>query len=170
MKAYLINPKERSVSEVEFDGTLGGVIKHYPYNALCVDMSRFTDSNIDAIAHLPLQMVAIAGEELINKDGAWGYMCDRCDEIHTVVGKALIIGRKEVSDEECEPADPQMTIQEARKFVKWARVCKLDKEETMELLENGNLPDRLTGKEDPFSAEAIVAGSLETHRILSSVH
>lgn len=170
MKAFLINPKERSVSEVEYDGTLEGVIAHYPYNAMCIDISSVTDSNIDAIAHLPLEMVAIAGEELIKKDGAWGYICDRCDEIHTVVGKALIIGRKEVDEDSCEPADPQMTIQEAGKFVKWARVCKLDKAETMELLENGNLPDRLTNKEDHFSAEAIVAGSLETHRILSSVH
>jgi hypothetical protein len=70
MKLYRIDPKARTVEELDYDGTLEGMMQYYPYNLMCVDVSRFSMETIDGIVHLDSDTTNRNGEAIAMEEGA----------------------------------------------------------------------------------------------------
>ncbi|HEY6018440.1 MAG TPA: hypothetical protein VIY48_00615 [Candidatus Paceibacterota bacterium] len=120
MKAYKIDPKSRTITELEYDGTPLGFIQHFPYNTMEI---REINEEQDCV----LLCEAGLDEEKAREAGAWGIYCATCQKMHAYVGVALIFNR--------DGEDPQVMrevrhgIEEFREIVKWGDILEVRKEE-----------------------------------------
>lgn len=176
MKMYLIDPLKRSVSEIQYEPAsltdINETGKYFPYPAGMADMlSIQLGSEYDVVMHLDkkYESMPVLGDLMLQQEGAWGYYCKNCKTIHSIMGKSLLIGREFRSvegEEKGHLSDPHTTLEEVRKWVKWASIIHLDPEETQEYLSTGKLPERVDpAQQEVIPADAMVAAAMEMARI-----
>lgn len=152
---------------------VGETAHMFPYPAGMANLQPLeVNGHSDVIIYLDekYENLPIIGDLMLQSEGAWGYKCGQCAKLHSVMGKSLLVGREfKATEEGVEKGfltDPHMTIEEVRKFVKWANIIHLNKEESMEYLESGKLPERVDPAQgEVIPADAMVEAAMEMARI-----
>lgn len=86
MKALLVDPRTRSVQEVEYDGTPAGLASLYPYTQMtCEQVNTFGD-------HMMYCKSAGHEHNPATDEGWWGVDCGKCDTLHRYAGRAVLFG------------------------------------------------------------------------------
>lgn len=114
MRAYLINTKDREITEVEYDGTPAGLASLFPYQAMnCL----IINGGGDAMMYNPAGM----------QDGTWdrehgwqtGCVCG-CGTYVQYAGRCIIFGT--ILGNMDVPADPYFTLRSYLGQVEWTDI------------------------------------------------
>lgn len=188
MKLYLIDPKTRTVKEVEYEPRdiydPGSVAEYFPYEAGLADFKTILcGEKFDILVKLDkiVSDVPVLGDLMTRQEKAWGYHCHGCNKIHSIVGVSLIVGHDMEGDRHIL-CSPHHSLEAVKRWVKWANLLELTQEESDIYRKTGKVPeaarDRATktfgapqiGEEETPSNEwidpsATVAAAMEMARI-----
>lgn len=112
MKALIVDPRTRSVQEVEYDGTVAGLAALYPYNRLTVEaVNQWGDHMMFA----PVDNNGTHPEAAVGSE--WGVNCGRCEVLHRYAGVAVLFGT--LRGDPDEPQDPVISARGYLDAITW---------------------------------------------------
>jgi hypothetical protein len=168
MKAYRIDPKERSITQFDYDGTVEQLSEHYPYNAMTAHLTVFNDTGdflLCTDSKFSDVMIALGGIKFAKEYGSFAFVCQECDTIHHIFGVAILASRDLTVEDKVVFKNPSISLQELREQIGWGDAHEISKEELATMMEEHELPKRLQPDEPIYDARSEVTAAMELARI-----